>query len=606
MKHLIGQINLNSEASRLDLRRKFHALALATGVNPVEASRQTGLLSARARQAIDLGQAAQADTSIEDHPDFELVVDMTGVKTLRLRLPILTINETWLHQRRMEFVEPSREMLIDDLAGKNRELEASRESLEQTVISRTSELHEAMTQAEAASRAKSAFLANMSHEIRTPMNAILGFAQILQRNRGLQPEAMLQVKTISRSGEHLLGLINDILDMSKIEAGQMKLQLAAFDPQALMGDIFAMIKVRADVNNVSLVFNCVGTPPSTLLGDEHKIRQVLLNLLGNAAKFTLQGGIELSWGMALQDGDVWHFECAVQDTGPGISEEALPRLFQSFEQVNTGGLAPHPGGTGLGLSISRSLARLMGGDITVRSTPNQGSTFTFDCLLEVSDAHAPSTAPSRLAIGLSQGQGEIRVLVVDDRDFNRDVLVGMLAPLGFTLRTAEDGQQAVDTVEEWHPRIILMDMQMPVLDGRAATRLIRTLPGNDKVTIIAVTASVLDDERSKIIEDGADGFLSKPFREKELLDQLEQHAGIRLDYEEEEKEAVSVAQAPLALETELAAELAIAVESLDGAAIRKVAEHLSATDPDAARYIEERAAAYDYAALEMLAGANSS
>ncbi len=356
----------------------------------------------------------------------------------------------------------------------------------------------------------------MSHEIRTPMNAILGFSQLLLGDEGLTPRQISQLQAINRGGEHLLALINDILEMSKIEAGRVTLSPADIDLQGLLWDVETLFAQKAGEKGLALRLERAPGLPPHVVAYEAKLRQILINLIGNAMKFTATGGITVRVESRRAGGDRILLGFEVEDTGAGIPEEEIPRLFQRFEQTRTGREART--GTGLGLAISQGLARLKGGDITVKSRLGAGSVFRVEVSVERgADAPAlPGASPAH-GLHLARGEGRRKVLVADDVAENREVLVGMLTRAGFEVTTAADGREAVRTFEESHPDLVLMDLRMPGLGGLDAIRTIRDKPGGRSVPIVAVTASTFDEDRKLVEEAGGNGFIAKPFRETVLL-----------------------------------------------------------------------------------------
>jgi signal transduction histidine kinase/CheY-like chemotaxis protein len=429
--------------------------------------------------------------------------------------------------------------LKDSYAGLERKVEERTRELsvalhEAEVARSAADAHSAAAEverqrAETANLAKSAFLANMSHELRTPLNAVIGFAQLMDRDRSLPKHHREHLGIIFRSGEHLLGLINDVLSLSKIEAGRVTLAPVSFElPQFLEG-LAEMLKVRAEGKGLDLLLEPGDAPPRLVLGDESKLRQLLINLVGNAIKFTKKGQVALraSW----QDGRA-RFE--VEDTGPGMAPEELGKLFQPFVQTATGEKTKE--GTGLGLVISRNFARLMGGDISVVSARGKGSTFTvtIDLPLATEGEQRRELDESRKVVGLEAGQAVFRILVVDDVLENRLLLSKLLESVGFDVREATNGEQAVELWRSYQPHLIWMDMRMPVMDGMTATKIIREAEGHErKVKIVALSASAMEHERAAVTESGCDDFLAKPFRESAVFEKLADHLGVRFEYEAE-------------------------------------------------------------------------
>jgi signal transduction histidine kinase/ligand-binding sensor domain-containing protein/CheY-like chemotaxis protein len=384
-----------------------------------------------------------------------------------------------------------------------------------------------------ANRAKSVFLSNMSHELRTPLNAVIGFAQLMAREgqRSAQDHDTLAI--ILRSGEHLLGLINDILSISKIEAGKMYLSEQVFDLHLLLQNVESMMRGRARLKDLVLGVDCAPDLPKAVRGDDGKLRQVLVNLLGNAVKFTDEGAVTLRASWDERNGGVATFE--VEDTGHGIAPTELGTLFEGFSQTESGRQSRE--GTGLGLAISRSYVRLMGGDITVESALGVGTTFRVEVpLATVSETSLPGE--SHRVISVAPGQGPCRLLVVDDTMENRTLLSRLLASVGFEVLEAVDGQEAVDLWSTWHPHLIWMDMRMPVLDGYQAAERIRALEAEaggsrERVVIVSLTASAFEHERDAVLEAGCDDFVAKPFREATIFEKLTEHLGVRYLFEDE-------------------------------------------------------------------------
>jgi signal transduction histidine kinase/DNA-binding response OmpR family regulator len=379
------------------------------------------------------------------------------------------------------------------------------------------ELERAKVAAETANHAKSVFLANMSHEIRTPMNAIIGFSQLMYRDPAATPALRENLEIVMKSGEHLLALINDILDMSKIEAGRIVINRGEFDLPVLLRSIADMFRRRAEDKAIDFRYIVSAGLPRHIVSDENKLRQILINLLGNAVKFTDKGGVVVQADVVEADARGGRLVVSVADTGRGIKAEEFDRLFQAFSQTTVGLEAQ--GGTGLGLAISRKFARLLGGDISVSSTFGSGSCFTLEIPVEagsVSGEAAPGKERFVLGLPATEAPGR-KVLVVDDSHTTRMLLKKMLGGKGFALLEAKDGADAVRLFGEERPDLVLMDVAMPVMDGTEATRRIRRMAGGDRVRIIAITAHAFNEEKAAILENGADGFLAKPFLQDELL-----------------------------------------------------------------------------------------
>jgi len=403
-------------------------------------------------------------------------------------------------------------------------------NLEITEQKRNAELQVAKSLAETANRAKSAFLANMSHEIRTPLNAILGFAQLLQRDPALTGSQRGQLDTIVRNGEHLLALINSILEMSKIEASHIVLDSQPFNLRSLFADLESVFLLRAQAKGIALTVVCDENLPNIVSGDIGRLRQILLNLVGNAVKFTARGHVSIQASAAAVSAHAWRLVCEIEDSGSGISAGDQAVLFLPFEQAEAGRRSN--AGTGLGLAISRELARLMQGDISVRSEPGQGSVFRLEVTLarssvtEVVDPRAARPAVRHL----EPGQAPCRLLIVDDADDNRDLLMRLLGSVGFGLHEAVNGQEAVAAFTAWKPHGILMDLRMPVMDGAEAIARIRRLPGGTEVKIMVITASAFEENRQAMLKLGADEFIGKPFEASDIYEKLGLLLGVAYNY----------------------------------------------------------------------------
>jgi signal transduction histidine kinase len=500
------------------------------------------------------------------------------------------------------------------LAQKNEALQQLNASLEQKVAERTAQLQQAKKVAEVANMTKSRFIANMSHELRTPLNAILGFSQILSHDESLTSRQRENVEIINRSGEHLLTLINDILSISKIEAGQVVLHESCFSFHELLDELYQMLRLKARVKELQLIFDRAPEVPQYVQADESKLRQILLNLLGNAIKFTQTGTVILRVGMGdgemgrresnrsigqveaapispnsggtspsldlnrsvvqsegtseypnlnrsvvqserqlLLDGNrqdrtaLETSECLalkiqnpkskiyfeVEDTGIGIAAEDLDRLFDPFVQTRTSYAAME--GTGLGLPISREFIGLMGGEIAVRSEVDRGSVFTFNIqVCPCTAAEVENRKHQRRPIALESNSPTYRILIVEDVEENRKMLVQMLEPLGFKVKEAQNGREAIALWQSWQPHLIFMDMRMPVMDGYQATQQIKATAEGQRTVAIALTASAFEEDRQAIFAAGCDDVLPKPLQEEILWHKLEQHLGVRYLYANEQ------------------------------------------------------------------------
>lgn len=445
------------------------------------------------------------------------------------------------------------------------------------------ELRKATDEAIAANLSKSTFLSNMSHEIRTPMNAILGYSQLLQDDDNLTKAQYENLKTINKSGEHLLALINDILDMSKIEAGRITLKPSHFNFNEVLKEVELLFKIRAFQKNLKLEFILENEIPRNIYADESKIKQVIINLLGNAIKFTSKGFVKV-FIKNLGNNEI---QINVEDSGRGIVKEEQRTVFKPFEQAQKG--EQIRGGTGLGLAISKKFSHLMDGDITVDSQYGKGSTFSFTFKYEETEETSLHIEEQEFeVVSLTSDMMGLKVAIVDDRFENRDILEKKLKPLGFDTRMAENGLEAVELYNEWKPDIILMDVVMPVMNGVESTRQILAKAGEHEVKIFVVSASALESEQQEIMEIGATVFIKKPVIFKSLLSEMHLKGGVEFIYndnesDKEEDVTVSIKDVPIDLQEKL---LNAALEG-DFMLLEDLLDELEKETNKSFKYIEE-------------------
>jgi signal transduction histidine kinase/CheY-like chemotaxis protein len=400
------------------------------------------------------------------------------------------------------------------------------EHLEDLVQQRTAELLEARNQAETANRAKTVFLANISHELRTPLNAILGFSAMVRADPALSDQHQKDLAVVGRSGEHLLGLIDDVLDMARIETGSVAVERNSFDLYALVEDVMNMIRERAQAKNLELRAELSSQTPAFVCSDAGKLRQVLVNLVGNAVKYTDEGSVTVRVdGAPGVDAQDLLLTFVVEDTGIGIAAEDQTHIFDPFVQVAN---LRSRKGTGLGLSISRRLVEILGGTIQVDSARGGGSRFRVQMPAQRAQAIEMLNAfGAQQVVGLEPGQPEYRILIVEDQKENWLLLERLLRSAGFQTRVAEDGSQAIEAFEAWRPHFIWLDMRIPVMSGLEVAKRIRKLEGGPRVKIAAVTASVSVSDREEVLAAGLDDFLRKPYRPSEIFGYMARHLGIK-------------------------------------------------------------------------------
>lgn len=489
--------------------------------------------------------------------------------------------------------------MLDQISERDRFLQEVNEHLEERVRQRTEELNRARELAEAANLAKSNFLARMSHELRTPLNAILGFSQLMVKDPATSAEHRQQLGIINRSGEHLLAMINDVLDLSKIEAGKMSVTLTVFEVRRLCQEVVDLMRFRAEEKELFLKLVIDDDVPQRICSDGLKLRQVILNLLGNAIKFTASGGVALLVSMPRPG----ILRVAVSDTGVGIDSAHQQAIFEPFVQAEN---LANAKGTGLGLAISRKICEMLNGRIGVESQPECGSCFWLEIPVEMATENMPvsTLVDTREVVGLMPGQPNWRILAAEDDESSQVLIRKLLEQIGMQVRIASNGEEAVHIFRQWQPDLVLMDIRMPVMDGLEATRIIRGLAEGATVPVLALTASALREEQPEILAAGCNDVLFKPINIQGLLTKIATLLPVQYRYEDETGMKTSGYTKRLErhfcqeevrnLSQEVRSSLLDAARRLDAEALEGKLPEVEPLAPKVAQRIRELLQAYDF------------